>query len=279
MLNRIGIGCKKQIKPSIKALLFFSISPEKGATLRGVLTRLVASMSLVPMTCNPIALDGLDVDSPSILSAIESTNRVLADLSKGGGSVSLELYKIIDLRMLSGLVGELFVSELSKTIPQLQKNPWIDGYPDLLNTASDQGLIEFQKASIDSYLNFPFGGIEVKNTFGVKKTGINFQDRETRFVKATTGRSWKIQKNLVWKAHHQETNNLIALHSDYINKIPQIIGCFYSDELEPEDWSIKQQPKEGSTMTSFSATKPSAFAKLKKRVIALDSRFDYEEFL
>ena len=236
-------------------------------------------MSLALLNHNPITLDKLVIDSKSILSASESTNKILKDLSGGLGGVSLELYKIIDLRMLSGLVGELFVSELSKSTPYLEKNPWIDGYPDLLNIATSEALREFQHASNEVYLNFPFGGIEVKNTFGVKKTGINFQDRETRFARTETNRSWKIQKTLVWKAHHRETNNLIALHSDYVDKIPQIIGVFFSDELDPEDWSIKQQPKEGSTMTSFSATKPSAFSKLKKRVIALDSRFKYDEFL
>jgi len=240
---------------------------------------MISYMSLTLKTSSPISLTGFDLGVELIQGAITLTNQRLTDLSIGDEAVSLELYKIIDLRMLSGLIGELFVSNLSDVVPVLFKNPSIDGYPDLLNLSSVEALNQYQSGSLDVYLNFPSGGIEVKNTFGVKKTGITYSDRDTRFSKAESGISWKIQRTLVWKAHHRETNHLLALHSDYVNQIPQIIGCFYSDELDPEDWSVKQQPKVGSTMTSFCATRPTAFAKLKRGVIALDNRFEYEDFL
>lgn len=165
------------------------------------------------------------------------------------GLAGLEVFDIIDLRMLSGLMGELFAAALASRDSRLLKNPDIDGYPDLCDVSS--GHFE---PSWSDYRDFPMGGIEVKNTFGVKKPGAVIPPRATRVG--------KINSTLVWKAHHRNTNRLLALQSDYAGLVPQIVAGYFSDQLCPSDWTVKAEPKAGSTMTSFCSTKSSAFRKL-----------------
>ena len=116
------------------------------------------------------------------------------------------------------------------------------------------------------YLAFPDGGLEVKNTFGVKRRGADLAQRQTR-----TG---LIQKRLVWKAHHRMTNNLVGLHSDYIDGTPQIVAGYFASDLTVDDWTEKQQPKVGSTMTSFCQTRSSAFTKLSDGILFIHPSYE-----
>jgi hypothetical protein len=203
--------------------------------------------------------------------AANNVNLRLRNAVASTGKVRLDLYEIIDLRMLSGLIGEMFSTEVSKLDNRVIKNPNIDGYPDLCDISKDGKATAIQKYALSEFLAYDDGGFEVKNTFGVKKSKTHIAQCESRII--------KIQKKLVWKAHHRETNHLIAIHSDYVNKVPQIIAAFYSDQLDESDWTIKQQPKEGSTMTSFCQTTPSAFLKLKNGLKFYMDGIGYEQFL
>ena len=206
-------------------------------------------------TAKPIDLNVGQLDAATLLAAAERVNEQL----EGSRSKNLELldiYDVIDLRMLSGLVGELFSAIVEQLDDRLIKNPNLDGYPDLCDVSNLSS-----PPSPDSFLHFAGGGIEVKNTFGLQRT--------TDPIPLRGERSARVQPRLVWKAHHQFTNRLLALQSDYIDGIPQVIAAFFADDLVPDDWTIKQQPKTGSTMTSFCATKASAFEKLKRGAILL----------
>lgn len=195
-----------------------------------------------------------------ITESAEEVNERLSRSQQVMGHV-LDLYDIIDLRMLSGLIGELFSSVMSSRDRRLQKNPNIDGYPDLCDVSRGG-----RQWTPTDYLSFPDGGLEVKNTFGLKRSGVEIGHRMTRRN--------LVQRQLVWKAHHRTTNNLVALRSDYLNGIPQIVAGYFSSNLAVEDWTEKQQPKVGSTMTSFCQTRPTAFEKLKQGLIFIHE--DYE---
>lgn len=203
--------------------------------------------------------------------AICAVNQILLNLSIPDGRIGLELYEIIDLRMLSGLIGEMFVSQVVKSTNFLMKNPNIDGYPDLLDVTMVGTLEKVKSMTPADFINFEYGGLEVKNTFGVKKSNANISIRESRVA--------KIQNKLVWKAHHQQTNNLIALFSDYKNGTPQIVAAFFSSDITKEDWSVKQQPQAGSTMTSFCRTMPSAYKKLRDGLLFYIDDESVKEFL
>ena len=162
-------------------------------------------------------------------------------------------------------------TEICKLEKRLYKNPNIDGYPDLCDISRPGTAALVKTLSLSNFLSYDDGGFEVKNTFGVKKQNTHIAAREVRLL--------KIQKRLVWKAHHRETNNLIAIHSDYIDGIPQIIAGFFSDKLTEVDWTAKQQPKDGSTMTSFCQTTPEAFEKLKSGLNFYMKDIGYEPFI
>lgn len=228
-------------------------------------------MPFIATLNSPIQLGSGSITNEQLGVAADLVNQSLKKAGLPIEGLSLDLYDVIDLRMLSGLIGEMFVSELCRVCPVLKKNPNIDGYPDLLDVSSAESQAAITTLRQEDYIKFAFGGLEVKNTFGVKKPKANIPHRSSRLS--------KIQRNLVWKAHHRETNNLIGLQSDYIDKVPQIIALFYSNTLEPADWTMKQQPTEGSTMTSFCQTQNSAFRKMREGIRCYQGGIGLEDFL
>ena len=110
----------------------------------------------------------------------------------------------------------------------------------------------------------------MKNTFGTKGSKVSLQPGKPRIT--------KINKKLEWKAHHRYTNNLLALASDFVDGCPQIVAVMYADNLEEQDWGEKQEPKEGSTMTSFSVIKRSGWEKLLSGIRICRNDVEYLDF-
>lgn len=190
-------------------------------------------------------------------------------------SASVDIFEIIDFRMLSGLVGEVAIGMIAQESGCLMRNPNIDGYPDLIcaDTPARRGEIAHALESQPSYfVKYPHGGIELKNTFGVKASG------KPELLPGMT-RIDSINRRLEWKAHHQRTNHLLGLLSDFVDGCPQIVAAMYCDSLEECDWSAKHQPKPGSAMTSFTVLQSSGFAKMRDRVIFHRNDESYRTFL
>ena len=206
----------------------------------------------------PIGLaHGLTVDVELLSRAVESANEKFLRLRDETSEMAYSVLSILDFRMLSTLVSETLVSELDDLSENLVKNPNIDGYPDLLNASCPEfreDIARWRLAKSEAFIEYPHGGIEVKNTFGTKRSNSELIRGMTRIN--------GIQPRLIWKAHHTYTNNLVATFSDYVDHCPQIVALMYSDELGESDWTPKQNPSSGSTMTSYTATKASGFAKL-----------------
>lgn len=213
----------------------------------------------------PITSSHFSVRMDEVLAAINSTNNKLHSISDSTRRMSLDIFKTLDLRTLSGAVGETFVGEMADICPNLRKNPSIDGYPDLVPCSNREMTAYFAAyARQDSKEPFRYGGIEIKDTFGYKKTGIDLFNGEQRIG--------KINKRLEWKAHHQKTNHLLGLYSDFIDGYPTIVAAFYSDTLTPDDWTVRAEPAGDSAMTSFSTLQKSGFAKMKSGIrICLDN--------
>jgi hypothetical protein len=53
-----------------------------------------------------------------------------------------------------------------------------------------------------------------------------------------------------WKAHHRETNNLIGILWDFIDKVPTIVAAFYRNDLSIEDWGNIVRPVAGGGRTT-----------------------------
>jgi hypothetical protein len=223
----------------------------------------------------PIVLDtGLRVEVSQIRDAVDSVNSKLGQLAETTSSIAFNIFEVLDFRMLSGMVGESLVSALTDSVSTLERNPNIDGYPDLIDVSKNSfrtDVAKWRQSTMREFIAYPHGGIEVKNTFGTKKTSSDLLPGQRRIS--------RINKKLDWKAHHRSTNHLLAGLSDFVGGCPQIVAVMYSDELAEEDWAVKQNPKEGSTMTSFSVIKKSGYDKLRQGLrLCLDDH-RYQTFL
>jgi hypothetical protein len=208
---------------------------------------------------SPITLtDGFVLEVKSIAQSVERVNDKFRQLKLKTEKMALNVFEVIDFRMESALVGEVLVSDISDSHIGLEKNPNIDGYPDLLNASKPryrQDIERWKTTDLKAFVKYPYGGIEVKNTFGTKKAKAKLAQGERRLG--------KINDKLDWKAHHRYTNNLLALFSDFIDGCPQIVAVMFSDDLSESDWAEKQNPRENSAMTSFSVTERSGWEKLR----------------
>jgi hypothetical protein len=186
----------------------------------------------------------------TIAQAISETHKTIDKLSE----FEVDIFALLGMRNLSAFIGEIFVVSLQmKSNSILVKNPHQDGYPDLL-LADEKGrgmLDQLSKNMQDKrpFSNFANGGIEVKATCGsvptpsaCKKKGLLRPDIGETRCSLVTG--------FDWKAHHRETNNLIGIFWDFIDRKPRIVACFYSNQLTQESWGKIVQPREGGGRTT-----------------------------
>ena len=224
---------------------------------------------------SPIVLpSGLTLEVPTVMKAVEAANEKFRAIADTTSTIAFNVFEVLDFRMLSGTVGESFVSTMAATVAELQKNPNIDGYPDLMDVSQPsfrEDVDRWLESDMRQFIAYPHGGLEVKNTFGTKKTGSELLPGEERIT--------RINRKLDWKAHHRTTNYLLATLSDFIGDCPQIVAAMFSDALTEDDWAVKQNPKAGSTMTSFSVIKSSGYEKLRRGLKLCLDEPRYEAFL
>ena len=199
-----------------------------------------------------IKLKEAEITIQELKNALDSTNYKLTKIKNS--PTGINIFNVIDFRALSGMIGELFAKELSEQVKKVTKNPYLNGYPDLLEISTSELLDYFKNCETKDFVRYKHGGIEVKNSFGTKKNKSQLLNGDQRIE--------SINKKIDWKAHHRETNFLIGLLSDYIDYVPQIVALFYSDELIEDDWNKVQKPKGDSAMTSFSSISNSGYKKM-----------------
>ena len=211
--------------------------------------------------------------SSFVTECANSVNTKLSELARETENFAFNLFDALDFRMLSGMVGELFIRQVAHNTVDYRENPNIDGYPDLCATLSANQVKDFEvwrTRDLRQFIKYPHGGFEIKNTFGVKPTHQSLLPGQQRI--------YKINAKPDWKAHHRETNNLIAIQSDFIDQIPQIVAIYFSNNLHESDWSVKRNPKPGSAMTSFTVIEHSGWSKLKKNCICVRHETAYKQF-
>ena len=199
--------------------------------------------------------DGTNLRVPASIfrRAIREAHSVIDQFATFG----VDVFSILGMRNLSAFIGELYAAAAIKCSDGLfRKNPHQDGIPDLLiMDRAGAALWERLKDRLRDKAPFsPFatGGIEVKATCGGLPTPAQCQHRG--FAKPNIGdQRIDCMMGYDWKAHHQETNNLIGLLWDFIDRVPRIIAVFYSSELTTDDWGEIVKPKEnGGRTTSVS---------------------------
>ena len=199
-------------------------------------------------------------------------------------TVEIDVAAILGLRNLSAFIGELVGSAIVQTSDdRLKANPHQDGYPDLL-LMDDRGRNAWTRLADRMNEKAPFspfanGGIEVKATCGTvptpavcRKKGIVRPDLGASRIGCLTGYDWK--------AHHRETNNLIGVLWDFIDRRPRIAAMFYCSELSSDDWGNIVHPRTGGgRTTSVSIMKRSGIRKMYNGWLCVLAEGGYREWL
>lgn len=195
----------------------------------------------------------VQLDKDIFENALHKTHEVIDLILK---DIPVDIFGILGMRNLSAFIGELFVRSFeSVSSSKFISNPHQDGYPDLLLMDSNGKDILTQIKSLNKlqdkspFSPFANGGIEVKATVGSVPTPKECAKK--KLSKPGMGDTRiDVLKGYDWKAHHRETNNLIGLQWDFIDKTPRIVAIFFSSRLEEKDWGEIVQPKEGGGRTT-----------------------------
>lgn len=222
------------------------------------------SLEDLAFVADPGLFDDFSLDPNTVHHALEASNTALHGLEVFGSALRVSVAELLQLRNLSGLVGAVVVSELERLSDgKLMSNPHQDGYPDLLAQTPDALVYqerlhaEGRSSAKEAWTNPGFGGVEVKATMGnvppaseIPKPGIGDE-------RGPTIRSFD------WKAHHRETNNLLAIAWDFIDGIPTMSAAFYRNDLVEDDWGRTVTPRAGGgRTTSVSVMKQSGVGKM-----------------
>lgn len=211
-----------------------------------------------------------------VVDAMKCANNALKVLSKTTMSFDINIFETLGMRNLSGMIGEYFARSIMKSSNgKLESNLHQDGYPDLLLVDTPEKKAYFdtlytvnndKKHPIDKehFSPFKYGGIEIKATCGDTPPS-------SKHTKPLIGEQRvSLIKSFNWKAHHRETNHLLAVLWDFIDGLPTYVAAFYQDNLSEEDWGKIVQPKEGGgRTTSVSIMKTQGVKKMCKNWIAV----------
>lgn len=144
-------------------------------------------------------------------------------------------------------------------------------YFESLYTVKDGKKYPINKEVFSPY---KFGGIEIKSTCGSTPSA-------TIKPKPLVGEQRvSLTDKFDWKAHHRETNNLLAVLWDFIGGNPTIVAAFYQDNLNINDWGKIVKPKEdGGRTTSVSIMNTNGIHKMCQGWLAVLENQDYIDLL
>ena len=166
----------------------------------------------------------------------------------------IDISVLLGMRNLSSFVGEVFAASIiSCSNKKFKKCPHQDGYPDLLL------MDEFGQKLFDDltgrhrekepFSPFKGGGIEIKATVGSVPTPQFFARLEQEKPDIGDQRIAYL-KSYDWKAHHRDTNYLMGIIWDFIDKKPTVCAIFYQSKLQMEHWGRIISPREGGGRTT-----------------------------
>jgi len=209
------------------------------------LARHVSELKISRPSCPDAA-----IDMECLKKALVRFNNSITKLQ----NFEVDVFGLLGMRNLSAFVGELLCAAIIlESEGQFRKNPHQDGYPDLLlMDAGGQKLWQSLSQRLREKVPFsPFAtsGIEVKATVGSVPSPAWFQKRGEQKPDIGDQRISTLQ-GYDWKAHHRDTNNLLGLVWDFVNRAPCIVGVFYSHKLTQNDWGKIVIPKEGGGRTT-----------------------------
>ena len=215
------------------------------------------------------------LDVAGVERAVRRTRLLMGQLA----AFEIDVFTLLGMRNLSAFVGEAFAAAMILEHPELfQKNPHQDGYPDLL-LLDEVGLVAWaglaqRRRDKAPFSPFETGGFEVKATCGAVPTPAQCQRRG--FEKPDMGdQRVSVLKGYDWKAHHQETNHLVGLFWDFIDRVPTIVAVFYSESLVKADWRFQRG---GGRTTSLTVMTPVGVRKMYDGWVIVINSSPYARF-
>jgi len=210
-----------------------------------------------PHSSSVVAEGSMILSTDDIVNALRWANEALISIDSATKEFDINVFDTLGMRNLSGMVGEVFAKSVRKhSNGKLTSNLHQDGYPDLLLVDTTERLayyntlyhIEGEKKypyNKRDFSPFRYGGIEVKATCGSTPTA-------TETVPKPLIGEQRIQlvNSFDWKAHHRDTNNLLAVLWDFIDEVPTLVACFYRNDLTIDDWGKIVQPRAGGGRTT-----------------------------
>lgn len=204
-----------------------------------------------------VSYEGTKVlSAQDIVDAMNYANSALKELSDTTMRFDINIFETLGMRNLSGMIGEYFARSVMKiSNGKLESNLHQDGYPDLLLIDNPHKKSYFdtlysvkngKRYPIDKehFSPFKYGGIEVKATCGSTPPA-------SKVPKPLIGEQRvKLINSFDWKAHHRDTNHLLAVLWDFIDGLPTYVAAFYQDNLSVDDWGEIVKPKEGGGRTT-----------------------------
>jgi hypothetical protein len=214
-------------------------------------------------SCDGIVVKNTVVKNSTILRAkdiarsLQWANEALNRIDSATKAFEINVFNTLGMRNLSGMVGEVFALSVRRnSAGKLTSNLHQDGYPDLLLVDTDERLDYYHSLyRLEGNKKYPFnkqdfspfryGGIEVKATCGSTPTAT-----ETTPKPLIGEQRIRIMNAFDWKAHHRDTNNLLAVLWDFIDEVPTLVACFFRNDLTEDDWGKIVKPQEGGGRTT-----------------------------
>lgn len=211
-----------------------------------------------------------------VVRSIKMANEALLRLNESTKEFDINIFEVLGMRNLSGLVGEYVGKCLLRVSGgKLSPNLHQDGYPDLLLTNSTETKNYYTSlyrvrggkvypVSKEFFSPYKYGGIEVKASCGDTPSA-------KKVAKPLVGEQRvSLMTDFNWKAHHRQTNHLFGVLWDFIGGNPTIVAAFYQDSLTEDDWGELVKPKEeGGRTTSVSAMRSRGVTKMCRNWIAV----------
>lgn len=193
---------------------------------------------------------GFHVSASDVRNSVVRTNRVM-------DALPLSLFRTVDFKAQSGMVGAVFASELASEVGAIP-NPIEKGHPDIVPASAAD-------ATESDLRNYP-RGLEVKSTVGSITQGIKRMPGRARIDTLTS---------ITWQAHHRDVKQLMGITWDFVDGTaeqampPAVTGVFYAANLKEEDWGAIA----GTTgrNTKVTGMKTSGRAKMASGAIVLMS--------
>jgi hypothetical protein len=167
------------------------------------------------------------LDVATVELAINNANadfrKQFEDMDKG--VYKAPLLRNIPLKNLSGSVGECFGVHLCMLLGNIQKNPHEASAPDFIPTvpSSKQWFTNPTKEY------YALGGFDTKASYS--------KDKKFTGAKAFS--------------HHTQTSTILVVQwAMSADKIPEIIGIYYTNKLTPDDWKMSNGKTNSKTTPS-----------------------------